>query len=71
MKLTLTSKTISFFSALRVAASGVYSPFTVLRAQEQLNKFRKLDDAALKDMGLTHADVERATLNDFLKMCQR
>lgn len=71
MKLTITSKTLSFFSALRVAASGIHSPLTVLRAQEQLNKFRKLDDAALKDMGLSHADVERASLNDFLKMCQR
>jgi hypothetical protein len=44
-----------------------FNPIRVLRALEQLNKFRALDDAALLDAGLGHEDVERATLGDFLK----
>ena len=44
------------------------NPFEFLLAQEQLNKFRALDGAALRDVGLTLADVENAALADFANM---
>lgn len=53
-------------SGLRRVLANIPNPATMLRAQEQLNKFRAMDDAALKDAGLTREDVARATLADFL-----
>lgn len=46
------------------------NPIRVLRALEQINKFRSLDDAALRDAGLSSEDVDRATLGDFIKTRQ-
>lgn len=52
--------------SLFAAIARIPNPLRVLRALEQLNKFRALDDAALRDMGLTRAHADRATLADFL-----
>lgn len=50
------------------SAFAVYTnPIRTLRALEQMNKFKALDDAALLDAGLSQEDVERATLRDFLQ----
>ena len=59
------------FLRVAFAAPQILNPFEVLRAQERLNKFRALDDAALKDAGLTRRDVETAKLTDFLNMPNR
>lgn len=58
-------------SVAALQSSVLPSPMKMLRAQEQLNKFRALDNVALLDIGLTQQDVDRATLADFMTSPRR
>lgn len=46
-------------------------PLRLLAALEQRNRFRALDDDALRDMGLTKDHADQARLSDFLRAPRR
>lgn len=66
MKTAQRPMTTATFAHFGKVIGNIPGPFQLLRAQEQLNKFKALDARALKDAGLTQEDVDRATLADFL-----
>ncbi len=66
MKTAIARNTTIAFPSLRAALGRIPNPVALVRAQEQLYKFRALDAAALRDAGLTQEDVDRTTLADFM-----
>lgn len=60
------SPSTSFITSLFSVPIHWLNPVRILRAQEQLNKFRAQNDAALQDAGLSQADVANARLGDFM-----
>lgn len=66
MKTAIAQDTTPAFPSLRATLGRIPNPVALVRAQEQLNMFRALDAAALRDAGLTKEDVGRATHADFL-----
>ena len=65
------SQSQSQSQSLFAIIARIPNPLRILRALEQLNKFRALDAAALHDMGLSRAHASRATLADFMAAPQR
>lgn len=67
---TLTIDTVAQAPAtsrfLRDLFASLRNPLTYLRANEELRRFRSMDVSRLADLGLTEADLKRATLGDFL-----
>lgn len=61
----------SIISRMGTTFAAIPNPLQMLRAQEQLNKFRALDSVAMADMGLTQEDLDRATLADFMPAPRR
>ncbi len=45
--------------------------FRIFKAYSELHKFRALDVALLRDVGLSQADADRATLGDFMRQPHR
>jgi len=68
MKTVIATNTPTTVAPLFPVTTAWLNPLRVLRAMERLNKFRALDDAALADAGLSHVDVSKAKLSDFLDM---
>ena len=56
----------SFFARSVALITRIPNLIHVLKAQEQLNKFRALDEDSLKDMGLTPEHAAEATRKDFM-----
>ena len=68
---TATQPTSFFPSVLKFFVAVCAWPIDALRAQEQLNKFRALDTVALSDLGLSVADINSASLGDFMPKSRR
>lgn len=47
------------------------SPRAWMRAHEQLDRFKKLDERLLRDAGLLQADIDRMKAGDFLNWPKR
>ena len=67
MTAALATTAFATFPGINIAVATLINPVRVLRAQQRLNEFRTLEDAALVDMGLSRADVASASLVDFLR----
>ena len=53
------------FTGVFKAISLIPNPLRILRAYEEMSKFRKLDSSSLKDMGLNQTDVDATTITEF------
>lgn len=61
----------TFGATLRAVFSVLPNPVTYLRAYQDMRRFKSMDIAMLRDLGLGQSDIDRACFGDFLKQPRR